>query len=279
LVGGQRGRQLVQRERVAAGGAHQRVAHGGGQLAVLIEQGDGVALVEADEGELGQARRLEAPRLALARGDEQGDGIGLQAPGDEHERLGRGAVEPVRVVDHAQQRLVVGDRGQDAEQRDRDEEAILDAVGGQPEGAVQRGGLNRRQRLGAIEHGPQQLVDPRERQLGLRLDADAGEHAHPLRAPNRVREQRRLADPRLAAEDEGAAARGAGRAEQTVDCLALALSPQEHRGTLRRSHQPLGLGAPLGIHTIRPGLGTQRIPACPRRLHIHSAGRRFASSR
>ena len=39
-------------------------------------------------------------------------------------------------LDHAQQRLIVGHRGEQAEHRDRHEEAVLDAVGREPERAA-----------------------------------------------------------------------------------------------------------------------------------------------
>jgi hypothetical protein len=68
LVGGQRGGQLVQGQRVAAGGADELVAHRRRQLGGL-QQGDRLALAEPAEGELRQPRRLEPARLAVARGD------------------------------------------------------------------------------------------------------------------------------------------------------------------------------------------------------------------
>ena len=181
--------------------------------------------------------RVELARVALARPDQHGDRIGLQAPRDEHERFGRRAVEPVRVVDDAQQRLRLGRRGEQAEHRHRDEEAILHALGRQPERAAQRGGLHVGQLGGAVQHRPQELVQAGEGQLGLGLDAGPGEHAHPVGARQRVLQQRGLADARVAAQHQDAAARGAGRIEQAVDRLALAVSSQQHDPTLRRTRR------------------------------------------
>ena len=59
---------------------------------------------------------------------------------------------------------------------------------------------------GAVEERPQQLMQPGEGQLGLSLDAGAREHAHPVGARQRALQQRGLADPRLAAQHEHAAA-------------------------------------------------------------------------
>ena len=195
------------------------------------------ASLQPGQPQLGQAMRIELPCIAFARPDEDRDRIGLQPAGDEHERLGRRAVEPVRVVDDAQQRLRIGGRREQAQDRHRDEEAVLHALGRQPERAPQRGGLHVGQLVGDVEHRPQQLVQPGERQLGLGLDAGAGEHPHPVGARQRVLQQRRLADSRLAAQHEGAAARLPGRVEQAVDGRALAVSAQQHGPTLRRTRR------------------------------------------
>ena len=133
LVVGEGGGQLEQGERVAARDADELLAHDRGQGAVEERRRFGAA--QPREPQLGQPRRLEMPRVALARADEHADRIGLQAAGDEDERVGRRPVEPVRVVDDAQQRLLVGRRGEQAQDGHRHQEAVLDAVGRQPEGA------------------------------------------------------------------------------------------------------------------------------------------------
>ncbi len=104
--------------------------------------------------QLGQPVPLEGACVGLARADEHGDRIGLQAPGDEHERVGRRAIEPMRIVDDAEQRLRVGGGGEQAQHGDGDEEAVLDAVGGQPEGAPQGAALHVGERVGVVEDGP-----------------------------------------------------------------------------------------------------------------------------
>ena len=224
--------KLEQGERIAAGGADEVLAHDRGQRAV--EQRSGVGGAQPGEPQLGQPMGIELPRIAVARPDEHRDRIGLQSPRDEHERLGRRAVEPVRVVDDAQQRLRVGGRREQAQDRHRDEEAVLDALVRQPEGAPQRGALHVGQLAGAVEERPQQLMQPGEGQLGLGLDAGAGEHPHAVRPRQRVLQQRGLADPGVAAQRR--ACRCASRlaaSEQAVDGRALALSAQQHGPTLR----------------------------------------------
>ena len=56
--------------------------------------------------------------------EEQRDRLGQQPPGDEAERLRGGVVEPLQVVHAAQQRLLLGGRGQQAEHRERHQEAV-----------------------------------------------------------------------------------------------------------------------------------------------------------
>ena len=67
-----------------------------------------------------------------------------------------------------------------------------------------------------------------ERQLRLRLDAASSEDVHVAGSFARVLEQRRLADPGLAAQDERAARRGTRRLEQRADLSALRIASVEH---------------------------------------------------
>ena len=150
----------------------------------------------------------------------------------EHERLGGAGVEPVRVVDEAQQRLPLRRLGEQREHGERDEEPLVARAVGEAERAAQRARLRRRQPVGVAEDRPQQLVQAGVRDLRLGLDAAPAEHAHARRQAARLLEQRRLADTRLPAEDEDGAA-GFPRAVQGLtDTGALSVSPVEH---VRRS--------------------------------------------
>ena len=73
-----------------------------------------------------------------------------------------------------------------------------------------------------------QQVHARERQLRLRLHARAPEHPH-VRGPRyRVIEERRLADPRLAPDDQRAGAPVPRPREQQVDLRRLHVPPVHH---------------------------------------------------
>ena len=75
----------------------------------------------------------------------------------------------------------------------------------EPERAPQRGRLGLRQRLDERQHRPEQPVQAREGELGLRLDPACHEHLHVGRPVASVGEQRRLADARAAPQHERAA--------------------------------------------------------------------------
>ena len=60
----------------------------------------------------------------LTHREHQRDRLGQEAPRDERQRLRRGPVEPLGVVDQADERLLLGHLGQQAEHRQTDEEAV-----------------------------------------------------------------------------------------------------------------------------------------------------------
>jgi hypothetical protein len=63
----------------------------------------------------------------------QPDRFREDSAGDEREGHRRGLVEPLRVVDHPEQRLFLGDRGEQAEHAETHDEAIRGRGGAQPE--------------------------------------------------------------------------------------------------------------------------------------------------
>ena len=118
-------RQLQQGERVAAGLGDDAVAD------ALVEpardrprqQRPRVLVVQARERQLRQAVELVLGCPARAR-RTRSPPTRPAAAGRRSRAPGRGAVEPLRVVDEAEQRPLLGDRGQQAEHRQRDQEAV-----------------------------------------------------------------------------------------------------------------------------------------------------------
>jgi hypothetical protein len=61
---------------------------------------------------------------ARASADRDRDGLLVKTAGDEGQGPGRGLVEPLRVVDHTDQRPLAGRPGQQAEGGQADQEAV-----------------------------------------------------------------------------------------------------------------------------------------------------------
>src|SRR5687767_3006709 len=80
-----------------------------------------------------------------------------------------------------------------------------------------------------VEHGPDELMQGRERQLRLRFDAGPPQHLHPPGGTiGGVGEQRRLAHTNLAANHQRATALPARISEQAIDRCALLLTAVKH---------------------------------------------------
>jgi hypothetical protein len=216
-------RQLEQRQWVAARLGDDLIEH------ALVQpprhgrrqQRARVAVGEPADDQLRQAAEI-VDVGGLADGEHHGEPLRQQAPRHERQRLRGGSVEPLHIVDQAHERLHLGRGGQQAQDRQADEEAIRGAAVLQPERDPQGVSLRAGQCLGPVEHGRAQLMQPGEGELHLRLDArDAGDAA--LRCLlGDILQQRRLADPRLAAQHLYRAPPRADALQLAVQRLALA---------------------------------------------------------
>ena len=157
----------------------------------------------------------------LAHREDQGDGLGGQAACDECERLRRGVVEPLRIIHHAHQRLLLGDVGQQAQKSQPDQEAVRGVADLQTERCAERVALWPGKAVEPTEERHTQLVQPGEREFHLGLDADRPGGTASGRASQQIAQQRRLADARLAAQDQRAAVAGPRAGQQLIQHLAL----------------------------------------------------------
>ena len=178
--------------------------------------------------QLREPGRLEAPNVALASAEEHDDALGFEPPGDEHERICGCVVEPLGIVDEAQERLIFRGLGEQAQDCERDEEAVLASPCCQAERSTEGGGLRRRKALYVPENRADDLVQSGERELRLRFHPGAAEHAHVAGLVARVLQKRGLADARLAGDDEDGAPRRASAIEKLADTRAFRVSPVEH---------------------------------------------------
>ena len=219
--------KFEQRERVAACLVDDALAH------LLVERAsdDGVqqrlrvAPTQAFDDQLRQA--LEGV-VGLTCGQDQAQRFREQPARDERQRLQRRAIEPLGVVDDTHQRAFAGHVGEQAQDRQPDEEAIGWRARHQPERRAQRVPLRPRQPLETIEHRRAQLVQAAEGELHLGVDPGGPGHA-PFGCPlQRVLEERRLPDPRLAAQHEHTAVPGPYAFEHTIDARTLVPAPAQH---------------------------------------------------
>ncbi len=165
-------RQFEQGQRVAAGLGDDPVADPLIQAAGEDrgQQRPGVSIRQSGEHQLRKASQVVSG-AGVTRAEQHGDRFGVQAAGCERQRLRRGLVQPLGIIDQAQQRLVRGHLREQAQDSQADQEPIRGAAGAQAECDAQSVALRGGQLVQAIQHPPAQLLQRRVRQLHLRLDA------------------------------------------------------------------------------------------------------------
>ena len=127
------------------------------------------------------------------------------------------------------QRLLLGGVGQQAQDRQPDEEAIRRRSGAQAERRAQRVALRARQLLETAEHRRAQRVQAGEGELHLGLDARRPRDPASLRGRRQVPQQGGLADPRLAAQDQHPALARTHSRDESLQHVALADTVEQSR--------------------------------------------------
>ena len=220
--------QLKQRQRVAARLGHDPITY------PLIERtGEHcpkqllrITVVEPAHGELRQA--LKMPLAArLAHSEDQPDRLRTETARDEGQRLRGSRVEPLRVVHDADERSLFRNVRQQTQHRQADEEPIRRLAVAQTERSAKRTALRAGKALQAIQERCAQLLQPRVRELHLRLDADRPGNAAPGRMLHQILQQRALADPGLPAQHQRPARTRAHTRHQLIQRRALAASAKQ----------------------------------------------------
>jgi hypothetical protein len=140
----------------------------------------------------------------------------------------------------ADERLIAGHLRQQPQQGETDEEPVRRRPGAEAERGIEGVSLGVRQPHMAVQHRCAQLVQPGEGQLHLGLDPRGPCDPAPGRGLLEVVEERGLADPRLAAQDQHLAAAGPDPGQEPVQRLAL-LAPATQsrpRVTIGHDHHP-----------------------------------------
>src|SRR5581483_238913 len=159
----------------------------------------------------GREQALAVERLGdsmpLPDGHEQPDRLRAEPPQRELERSRRGGVEPLGVVERDEERAPLGHDAKHVEHREPDRMAVWRSIPrlGDQEGDLERAPPRRKQRRsGLLEHGAEELRKTGEGKGRLRLDPAAGQDPAEafLGFVDAGLPEDRLADPRLAREDE-----------------------------------------------------------------------------
>ena len=151
-----------------------------------LQQRPRIAMAQGPDVQLRQPAERGA---RLARREHDRDPLRQQAPGNERERACRRTIEPVRVVDEAQERPLLGGLRQQAEHREPHEERIRRLAGAQPERDGERFALGCGQGLHQVGDRRAELLERRVRQLHLPLDADDPQNPEVPRGLDRILEQ------------------------------------------------------------------------------------------
>ena len=131
--------------------------------------------VEAADLKRGQVGAVQERRLALADAQDRGEGLGEEPAEREEQRLGARTVEGMSVVDEHERRRRLGLRREQAERRGADREPLAHRARTERERAFERRCLRRRNPVEQPERGAEELEQPRERDVRLRVDPPGAE--------------------------------------------------------------------------------------------------------
>lgn len=227
--------ELDDRQGIAAGLRENPRPHPFGEFrCVVVEQPGGIG-----RGEAGQLHDLDARdherHRRLAYREQHRDRVGHEAAGREQQRLHGALVEPLQVVDHAQQRRVLGQIGEQRQGARGDQEPVGFVSLGETESTPQCPRLGSGQGVQPIKVRKQELVQTAVGQFGVGLDPCPADHLYPLGFGDRhsVVEKHRLPDTRCAPQPQYAAARVARLRQQALNPRQLDVPPhQRHAVTL-----------------------------------------------
>ena len=222
LLGRQPARQFQQRPRVAPRLGHDPVAH------PLIErtrddrvqQSLRIAISQPADREFRQSRQVLLV-TGLAHCEDNRDWLGHQAARHKRERLRRGRVEPLCIVYDADQRPLLGHVRQQAHDGQADARSDPAVPALQAERRAHRVALRTGKAFEPIKERRAELMQPGERELCLRLRARRPRDVMTTRAFQQVSQQRGLAGPCLATQDQRLAMTRSHVRHQPIQCLAL----------------------------------------------------------
>ena len=153
LASGQSAGQLQQRQRDAPRLGDDPVAHPLVEPPETrrVQQRPRISVAQATDRPIGQPLQLHAS-VGSRTANTSRDRLSQQPPRDEREGLRRDLVQPLRVVNEADQRSLLGSGRQQTQHRQTDQEAIRCIAGDQPECRAERVALRSRQLLEVVDN-------------------------------------------------------------------------------------------------------------------------------
>ena len=231
LVVAQQGRELDDRQWVAGVVLDQPgLDLGGDHRRPVEEQRRRGLVVEPAQPVLRQPGGLEDRLVGVADREDHQHALGIEPARHEPQHVGRRGVEPLGVVHDAGDGGVPGQLAEERECGHPDQERVDAPATGQAQGAVQRLLVQPRQGRHHVDRRPEDLVQPREREVGLGGDTGAPEHLAATLGRLVVEpvHQRGLADAGLAAHHQRRTGPALGRGEQPRQYGAVVAAPVEH---------------------------------------------------
>ena len=146
-----------------------------------VEEFDRRRLREWRERERREPVELVAVLDRVPHRHQQADAVGVEPAGEKPERVGAVLVQPLRVVDDDQELTSRRGAGDECQRSETNQELIRRHVVAHPECRFQCARLRRRQRVDALEEGRHELVQGREAESHLGLDADEAQNVEVLR--------------------------------------------------------------------------------------------------
>ena len=190
-------------------------------------------MTERFDPQHGKACKVTA---SLPGGEHQRNPFGKQSSSNKPERLSGCTVEPLCVVDHAEERLPLGGFREQAENRQADEERARCCAAAQAERDAERLALWFRELIGEVEDRRTQLLQRRVVELHLPLDTGGSNDQEVLAGLDGALEQRGLADAGVSADDEDGAVFVARGVQQPLEHRPLALPADQPRGVDSHGH-------------------------------------------
>jgi hypothetical protein len=179
-----------------------------------------------------------------SRDQKDRDRVGVDSPRAEHERLDRGGVNPVSIVDADQERLPFGCRREQTQRRPINSQAVQRAGGTEAKRTRECRRLPFREFLEMVEQPPRQVCQDREAELRLGLHSTHREASEAVGALADIIDERALAYPRPAGDDQRTATAVPGRRDPCRQTGLLRRSPRQHVRMIlnarRRTHPSPG---------------------------------------